>query len=313
MPTSITVAPGLTQSRRTISGLPTAANTRSARRQTAARSRVRECATVTVAFSASSSCTSGLPTMLERPITTASSPASESMHGLGQPHAAERRARRQRRQARRQAPGIDRMKAVDVLGRIDGGDHLLRVDLRRQRELHQDAVHGRIGVEPADQREQLGLGRGRRQPMIERPHAAADGHLHLAADIDLARRIVADQHDREPGRDAAVADQPVHRVGDLAAQVRRDRLAVDDVCRHVRPLTHAAEKHAPDLDPGWGPVFRIEHAQKSPVTALPDRADFLQRRRQRGAGAADLQPLEPRGCARDQTDIARRRRGAPWR
>src|SRR5262249_61614158 len=34
-PTSMTVAPGLTQSRRTISGRPTAANKRSARRQTA--------------------------------------------------------------------------------------------------------------------------------------------------------------------------------------------------------------------------------------------------------------------------------------
>ena len=32
---------------------------------------------VTVAFSASSSCVTGLPTMLERPITTASRPASE--------------------------------------------------------------------------------------------------------------------------------------------------------------------------------------------------------------------------------------------
>ena len=77
MPTSITVAPGLIQSPRTISGRPTAANSRSARRATAGRSRVFECATVTVAFSASSSWISGLPTMLERPTTTASMPASE--------------------------------------------------------------------------------------------------------------------------------------------------------------------------------------------------------------------------------------------
>ena len=39
MPTSITVAPGLIQSPRTISGRPTAANSRSARRHTAGRSR----------------------------------------------------------------------------------------------------------------------------------------------------------------------------------------------------------------------------------------------------------------------------------
>ena len=68
--------------------------------------------------------------------------------------------------------------------------------------------------------------------MVERAHAAADGRLGLAADIDLARRIVADQHDREPGHQAAVARQPVRRVGDLAAQLRRDGLAVDDPRGH---------------------------------------------------------------------------------
>ena len=74
MPTSITVAPGLIQSPGTISGRPTAATTISARRTTAGRSLVRECAIVTVQLSRSSSCAIGLPTMFERPITTASSP-----------------------------------------------------------------------------------------------------------------------------------------------------------------------------------------------------------------------------------------------
>ena len=50
MPTSITVAPGLTQSPCTIRGRPTAATSTSARRQTAARSRVREWQMVTVAL-----------------------------------------------------------------------------------------------------------------------------------------------------------------------------------------------------------------------------------------------------------------------
>ena len=77
MPTSITIAPGLIQSPRTISGLPIAAISMSARRHTAGKSRVLEWAMVTVAFSASSNCATGLPTILERPITTASMPASE--------------------------------------------------------------------------------------------------------------------------------------------------------------------------------------------------------------------------------------------
>src|SRR6266852_6193014 len=76
-PTSMTIAPGLIQSPRTISARPAATYSRSARRHTAGICRVREWAMVTVAFSASSSWASGLPTMLERPTTTASQPASE--------------------------------------------------------------------------------------------------------------------------------------------------------------------------------------------------------------------------------------------
>ena len=49
-----------------------------AARRAAGRSRVRECAIVTVAFSLSSSCTSGRPTRFERPITIAFMPASEA-------------------------------------------------------------------------------------------------------------------------------------------------------------------------------------------------------------------------------------------
>ena len=72
----MTITPGLIQLPLTSSGRPTAATTRSARRTTAGRSRVREWAIVTVQLSLSSSCATGLPTMLERPMTTASSPSS---------------------------------------------------------------------------------------------------------------------------------------------------------------------------------------------------------------------------------------------
>src|SRR6185369_14008375 len=61
IPTSMTVAPGLIQSPRTISGRPIAATTMSARRTTSGRSRVREWQMVTVAFSLSNSAAIGLP------------------------------------------------------------------------------------------------------------------------------------------------------------------------------------------------------------------------------------------------------------
>src|SRR5262249_32821064 len=96
----------------------------------------------------------------------------------------------------------------------------------------------------------------------------------------------ADQHDREPRRDATVARQAVHGVRDLAAQVRGDRLAVDDFCAHGPPPR-------PFEDDGN-------------VRALPYRADFLQRGGKRRSGAGYSHPLEPRARAGDEADVTHR-------
>ena len=122
MPTSITVAPGLIQSPRTISGRPTAATSEIGAADDGGRSRLRECAIVTVQFAASSNCATGLPTIFERPMTTASRPFRLGCTDLRQDQAAERRARNEGGRADREPAGIDRMEAVDVLGRIDGLD-----------------------------------------------------------------------------------------------------------------------------------------------------------------------------------------------
>ena len=76
MPTSITTAPSRTCSGPIIPARPTAATRTSASRHTAARSRVREWQTVTVACSRRSSAAIGLPTIWLRPTTTARRPAS---------------------------------------------------------------------------------------------------------------------------------------------------------------------------------------------------------------------------------------------
>ncbi len=75
IPASMTMAPGLTQSAPTISGRPTAATRMSARRAIIAWPRLFECTIVTVQSAAYSNAAIGLPTMLERPRTTASAPA----------------------------------------------------------------------------------------------------------------------------------------------------------------------------------------------------------------------------------------------
>mmetsp|Transcript_32862 Transcript_32862/g.97833 ORF Transcript_32862/g.97833 Transcript_32862/m.97833 type:complete len:299 (-) Transcript_32862:433-1329(-) len=75
-PTSITTAPGLIQSALTSSARPMAATTMSARRTCAGRSAVREWQTVTVASIDWSRWATGMPTMLDRPSTTTSLPAT---------------------------------------------------------------------------------------------------------------------------------------------------------------------------------------------------------------------------------------------
>ena len=74
---------------------------------------------------------------------------------------------------------------------------MLLVDLLRQRQLHEDAVDRWVGVEPVDQRQQIGLAGVGGQAVLEALHPGLDRRLALVADIDLARRILADQHDRQ--------------------------------------------------------------------------------------------------------------------
>ena len=75
----MTTAPGLTMSAVSTSRLPTAATTMSAWRVWWARSVVPLWQTVTVALACSSIMAMGLPTMLERPITTACLPRRSFM------------------------------------------------------------------------------------------------------------------------------------------------------------------------------------------------------------------------------------------
>lgn len=104
-----------------------------------------------------------------------------------------------------------------------------------QRQLQQDAVDRIVGVELREQRLDLVLRRGRGQSIFEAFHARGDGRLALRPDIDRARRIVADQHDREAGRAARRAFKGWNRIGDPRPQAGGKRLAVD----HLRSGHHA--------------------------------------------------------------------------
>ena len=101
----------------------------------------------------SSSNAIGLPTICDRPRTTAwaprvSTPAWSSnsrmpsgVHGTN------------RGVPCRQQAEVDRVEAVDVLQRRDPFDDRPLVDVPRQGHLDEDAVHRRVGVEPVDRRQ----------------------------------------------------------------------------------------------------------------------------------------------------------------
>ena len=57
-----------------------------------------------------------------------------------------------------QRAGVADMEAVHVFVGRDRLDHLVRVDLRRQRQLHQDAVDARIRVEFGNARQHAAFG-----------------------------------------------------------------------------------------------------------------------------------------------------------
>ncbi len=88
-------------------------------------------------------------------------------HFANQDQAAERRAGHGGVLTERQPASIDRVKAVDILGRIDGGQHRRAIHAGRQRQLHEDAVHVVARIQLFDQRNQLRGAGGCRQAMIE--------------------------------------------------------------------------------------------------------------------------------------------------
>ena len=159
-----------------------------------------------------------------------SAQAGEIAQAILQQHqAAQRRAGHQRVLARRQPTRVDDMKPVDVLGRVDGVDHRGGVDLRRQRQLDQDAMNGWVAIQPFDQGQQIVLTGFDVQPVFETAHPDLQGLAGLVAHIDFAGRIVADQDHGQAGLQT-LERQLCHLVGDFGPKPGRKGLAVDDLC-----------------------------------------------------------------------------------
>jgi len=118
-------------------------------------------------------------------------------------------------QAAQQPTLVHRVQPVHVLARRDPLERPLGIQSGRQRQLHQDAVHRRVRVQPSDQRLQLGLAGAGGDPVLPRGDPGADAGGDLAAHIDVAGRVVADQDHGQAGRPEAPGRPLFHRALDL--------------------------------------------------------------------------------------------------
>jgi hypothetical protein len=170
----------------------------------------------------------GLPTMLERPRAL-----QRRLRFVEKPQDAERRAGPQSLPAGEERARVQGPEAVHVLGGRQLVEDGVGIDLLGQRELHQHAVHRRIGVQLRDQREQLRLRGGLGQDVLESGHAGLGAGLRLAADVHLGRGVVAHADQRQARLHARPRLDLPHLRGHLGAHPRCDGLAVDDHDRAI--------------------------------------------------------------------------------
>ncbi len=162
---------------------------------------------------------------------------------LQQHQAPGRRARRQAILANDKFADILDMEAVHILVRTDRVDHLPFVDLPRQRQLNQNAMHRRVAIQSLHQRQQLALGRISRQLVLERVHTRGHGLLALVQDIHRARRILTDQHHRQPRLHTVRREQGTSRLPDAHTQPGRKRPAINNRC-HGISVQSAPPRHS---------------------------------------------------------------------
>ena len=155
----------------------------------------------------------------------------------------------------------------------------------RQRKLDEDAVDRVVRVQLGDELHQLVLGRLLGQDMLEADHADLARGLALAAHVDAARRVVADEDDREARRVARRLGQGGDGGGDPLAEAGGIGLAVDDAGTHAGILLRDGRdcRHGRLL-----PGVRFRAAARAPGAA--------RRGRRRGRSRRPGRSAPPRPC-----------------
>ena len=98
--------------------------------------------------------------------------------------------------------------------------------MRRQRQLNENAMNGRVRIQLAHQRQQIRLRCIGGQRMLHRMEAALLGGPALGAHIDLTGRIFPDQHHGQ-ARLHALGGKHGGSLGDFTDHMRSHSLAID--------------------------------------------------------------------------------------
>jgi hypothetical protein len=136
------------------------------------------------------------------------------------------------------------VKAVDVLRGSNGAQDEPGVDVSRQRHLAKDAVNGRILVERGDQRQNFSLAALCRQTVLEAGDADFRAFLDLAADINFARGIVADEDHRQAGPGMAGGYERIDLRLRFGVELFGDGASVDDIGHRFFPVLWLRGAHA---------------------------------------------------------------------
>ena len=227
----------------------------SARRTTSGRSRVRRMGDGDgAAFAEQQHAPSACRRCWSGRSTTASRPARSPSSCLQQHQAAERRAGHQRRRgpiARR--PALIGWKPSTSLAGSMRGDDTALVDLRWEAAAGRGCRRPRSSaLSSLDQREQLGLADRRRASLCAKlSMPASRGRLALRADIDGARRILADQHGGE-----------ARARGRLLARSRRRRRATRSRSAAAAALPSISRR-------GHPPMIRLRRRRRRAASGAP--------------------------------------------
>ena len=95
------------------------------------------------------------------------------------------------------------MKPIDILIGRNGRNDLLGIQMHRQGHLDENARNSRVGIQALDQIHQVILRGGGRKLVILRCYTALLAILKLRTNVGSGSLIIANQHDREMGMNAA--------------------------------------------------------------------------------------------------------------